>query len=134
MKLGDYIQKMINRSTNGLDITLIVLSMMLDLTTLCLFRKYMWISEHKDIDKCDVYLVMKKGGHFVSACPRRGYKVIVAIPEECRPMYITSDSMRDSTHPEDDAPEMNITDPGINYLINYYLKYGLLAIFYSGLS
>ena len=75
---------------------------MLDLTTVCLWQKYMWISAETDLHKCDVYLALMKGGHFSSACPKQGYKIIVKIPDECRPMYLTSDSMRDTTYAEDE--------------------------------
>ena len=102
ISISDYIQKMINRTTNGLDLTMIIMSRMLDLTTVCLWRKYMWISAETDLHKCDVYLTLMKGGHFSSACPKQGYKIVVKIPEECRPMYLTSDSMRDTTYVESD--------------------------------
>ena len=98
---------------------------MLDLTTVCLFQKYMWISEEKDLDKCDVYLVMKKGGHFAAECPRRGYKGVVEILEQCRPMYITSDSMWDTTYADQEADvSFSENDMGIrnNYIhVIYYI-------------
>ena len=93
---------MINRVTNGLDVTLIILSMMLDITTLVLYRKYMWISKETDLYSCDVYLTLNKGGHFKAATPIRGYKVVCKIPEECRPLYVTSDSACDD---EEDTVE-----------------------------
>ena len=102
MRVQDYIQKMINRTTSGLDITLLILSMMLDLTTLCIFRKYLWISDHKDLHQCDVYLIFNKDGHITAARPKRGYKIVVQIPDECRPMYIMSDSMKDTTNNEEE--------------------------------
>ena len=85
MTLQDYIQKMINRVTNGLDITLIVLSMMLDVSIICLYQKYMWISKEMDLTRCDIYLMLNKGGHFKAAIPKNRYKILVKIPEE----YIT---------------------------------------------
>ena len=102
LSISDYIQKMINRTTNGLDLTMIIMSKMLDLTTVCLWRKYMWISAETDLHKCDVYLMLMKGGHFSAACPKQGYKIIIRIPDECRPMYLTSDSMRDTTYAENE--------------------------------
>ena len=89
-------------TTNGLDLTMIIMSKMLDLTTVCLWQKYMWISAETDLDKCDVYLTLMKSGHFSAACPKQGYKIIMRIPDECRPMYLTSDSMRDTTYAEDE--------------------------------
>ena len=83
---------MINRTTNGLDLTMIIMSRMLDLTSVCLWQKYMWILVETDLHKFDVYLMLMKGGHFSSACPKQGYKIVVKIPEECRLMYLTSDN------------------------------------------
>ena len=90
MSLQDYIQKMINRETNGLDITMIVLALMLDISIIVLYQKYMWVSEEKDLYNFDVYLILNKGGHVHAAAPKRGYKVCVHIPDECRPLYIDS--------------------------------------------
>ena len=76
---------------------------------LCLFRKYLWILDVQDLEKCDVYLILNKGGHISSARPKTGYKIVVKIPDECRPMYITSDSMHDTTYTED---QLGKPDPG----------------------
>ena len=88
---------MINRVTNGLDITLIILSMMLDVSIVCLYQKYMWISKEMNLTRCDIYLMLNKGGHFKAAIPKNGYKILVKIPEECRPLYITMDSTKEET-------------------------------------
>ena len=97
IQLKDYIQKMINRTTNGLDITLLIISMMLELTSLVLYKKYMWVSDYRDLYNCDLYLILNKNGHFKAACPKNGYKIVCQLPEECRPLYVTSDSGRDET-------------------------------------
>ena len=115
MTLQDYIQKMINRVTNGLDITLIVLSMMLDVWIVCLYQKYMWISKEIDLTHCDIYLTLNKGGHFKVAILKNGYKILVKIPEECRPLYITSDSTKDDTKLEELHGTLN--DLGLGKLI-----------------
>ena len=71
LNLQDYIQKMINRSTNGFDITMIILGMMLDISIMVLYQKYMWVSHQRDLHTFDIYLVLNKGEHFHSACPKR---------------------------------------------------------------
>ena len=78
------------------------MSKMLGLTTVCLWHKYMWILAETDLHKCNVYLTLMKGGYFSATCPKQGYKIIVRIPDKCRPMYLTSDSMRDTTYVEDE--------------------------------
>ena len=103
---------MINHTMNGLDLTMIIMSKMLDLTTVCLWRKYMWILADKDLHKCDVYLTLMKGGHFSSACPKQGYKIVMKIPDECRPMYLTSDTMPDTTYAEDENALKEKINPG----------------------
>ena len=72
----------------------------------------MWISADKDLQKCDVYLTLMKGGHFSSACPKQGYKIVAKIPDECRPMYLTSDTMQDTAYAEDENELKEKSDPG----------------------
>ena len=83
-----------------MDITLITLGIMLDISIVVLYQKYMWVSEEKDLKKFDVYLILNKGGHFYAACPRKRYKVCVRLPEECRPMYIDSSSAKNDSNTE----------------------------------
>ena len=83
------------------------MSKMLDLTTVCLWQKYMWISSETDLHKWDVYLTLMKGGHFSSACPKQGYKIVVKIPDESRPMYLTSD-----TYAEEENDSKQKSDSG----------------------
>ena len=60
----------------------------------------MWVSHQKDLHTFDVYLILNKGGHFHAACPKRGYKICVNIPEECRPMYIDSSPVKTESSSE----------------------------------
>ena len=122
MKLQEYIQRMINRNTNGLDITLIILAIMLDISIVCVYHKYMWISEEKDLKSCDIYLVLNKGGHFNPACPRQGFKVLVNIPKECREMFV--DTSRDETKSlHEDDPDKYFGPGNLNKLMEkVYIK------------
>ena len=98
---------MINRNTNGLDITLMTVAFMLDISIVVLYQKYMWVSEERDLRNFDVYLILNKGGHFDAACPKRHYKVCVKLPDECRPLYIDSSSSKDIS-------KGHFSDEGIN--------------------
>ena len=72
----------------------------------------MWILADKDLHKCDVYLTLMKGGHFSSACPKQGYKIVMKIPDECRPMYLTLDTMPDTTYAGDENALKEKINPG----------------------
>ena len=79
---------------------MIILGMMLDISIIVLYQKYMWVSHQRDLHTFDVYLILNKGGHFHLAYPKKGYKICVKIPDECRPMYIESSPAKTESHSE----------------------------------
>ena len=91
-----YIQKMINRTTSGLDITAIILGHMFELNIVALFDKYIWKSVDVNLENFHVFLIVLKGGVFGSATPTANYRISVNLPHCCRHLYVvTSDSVTD---------------------------------------
>ena len=94
--MATYIQKMINRTTSGLDITAIILGHMFDLNIVALFDKYIWKSVDVNIENFHVFLIVMKGGVFALATPTANYRISVQLPTCCRHLYVvTSDSVTD---------------------------------------
>ena len=91
-----YIQKIINRSTSGLDITAIILGHMFDINILALFDKYIWKAVDVWLEDFHVYFIVMKGGVFASATPNANYRISVQLPTCCRHLYVvTLDSVID---------------------------------------
>ena len=94
--MATYIQKMINRTTSGLDITAIILGHMFDLNIVALFDKYIWKSVDVNLENFHVFLIVMKGGVFASATPTANYRISVQLPTCCQHLYVvTSDSVTD---------------------------------------
>ena len=91
-----YIQKMINRTTSGLDITAIILGHMFDLNIVALFDKYIWKVVDVNLENFHVFFIVMKGGVFASATPTASYQISVQLPTCCWHLYVvTSDSVID---------------------------------------
>ena len=94
--MSTYIQKIINRTTSGLDITAIVLGHMFDNNIVALFDKYIWKAVDVQLEESHVFLIVMKGGVFALATPNANYRISVQLPTCCRHLYVvTSDSVID---------------------------------------
>ena len=94
--MSTYIQKMINRSTSGLDITAIILGHMFDINIVALFDKYIWKGVDVQLEEFHVFFIVMKGGVFASATPTANYRISVQLPTCCRHLFVdTSDSVID---------------------------------------
>ena len=67
--------------TNGMDISLLILSEMFNIAILVLFEKYLWQSDDNMPENFDVYLVLLAQGRFAAAKPKNDYKVMAHFPK-----------------------------------------------------
>ena len=79
--MHDYIEAMVKMKTSGLDITVLILCQMFQLSCVVLIDDYMWKSVDIKIEDFDVYLLMYKGGRFVSTTRNDGSKILLPIPK-----------------------------------------------------
>ena len=93
--MTEFVDKLIHKKTNGMDLTLLTLADMFDLKIVVLLEDYLWKSaEELDITKFDIYLILLKDGRFMSVNPNKGFKVVIKLPQCCKYMFIlSSDSM-----------------------------------------
>ena len=80
ISMHDFIAAMTSMKTSGLDITILILCEMLNLSCVVLVQDFLWKSHDINIDSFDIYLVMFKSGRFVSATRRDGMKLLVDLP------------------------------------------------------
>ena len=64
LNIHDYMQKMINRRTSGMDITLLILSEMFEIAIVVLFEEYLWKLDNVPLLDMDIALILMEGGHF----------------------------------------------------------------------
>ena len=79
--MHEYIEAMEKMKTSGLDITVLILCKMLDLSCVLLIEDSMWKSTDIPIEQFDIYLLMFKSGRFVSATRNDGGKILVSVPK-----------------------------------------------------
>ena len=79
--MHDYIEAMVKMKTSGLDITVLMLCQMFQLSCIVLIDDYMWKSVDIKIEDFDVYLLMYKGGRFISTKRNDGSKILLPIPK-----------------------------------------------------
>ena len=79
--IQDYIEAMVKMKTSGLDITVLMLCQMFQLSCIVFIDDYMWKSVDIKIEDFDIYLLMYKGGRFVSATRNDGSKILLPIPK-----------------------------------------------------
>ena len=84
LNIQSFIGMMQNLETSGLDITLLVLCHMFHISIVVLFERKLWKSHDYDLNDFHVYLVMFKGGRFISATPRTGYHMSIPLPDETK--------------------------------------------------
>ena len=90
LDIHTYMQKMINRRTSGMDITLLVLCEMFELDMVVLFEEYLWKSENVPLLDMDIAMILLEGGHFVACLPKDGNKIEVKLPFCCHHMFVLS--------------------------------------------
>ena len=104
LNIHDYMQKMINRRTSGMDLMLLILSEMFEIAIVVLFEEYLWKSENVALLDMDMALILMEGGHFVACEPHDGNKIEVNIPQYCRHMFILS---TDTSQPNLSFPSLS---------------------------
>ena len=94
-------QKMINRQTSGLEMTLIILAKMFDVVIICVFDKYVWKSHDVPLEKSEVFLLLLVTEVFASATLNRHYKISVHLPKCAKHLFtVSSDSVTDESRLE----------------------------------
>ena len=78
-----FIQKMINRQTSGLEMTLIILAEMFDVVITYVFDKYVWKSKDVPLEKSEVCLLLLATGVFASATPKPSLQNFCSPAEIC---------------------------------------------------
>ena len=122
LNIHDYMQKMINRRTSGMDITLLILSEMFEIAIVVLFEEYLWKSDNVPLLDMDMALILMEGGHFVACEPYDGNKIEVNIPQCCRHMFLLS---TDTSQPNLSFPSLSKKNGLGKYfsMSNLYFKY-----------
>ena len=93
LNIHEYMQKMINRRTSGMDITLLILAEMFEIAIVVLFEEYLWKSDNVGLLDMDMALIVMEGGHFVAGEPHDGNKIEVNLPQCCRHMFVLSSDL-----------------------------------------
>ena len=79
--MTEYISAMSQMKTSGMDITLLMLCEMLDVSCIVLMSDFMWKSSDVEMDEQKVvYMLMFKGGRCISAKRKDGLKITVTLP------------------------------------------------------
>ena len=79
--MHDYIEAMVKMKTSGFDITILMLCQIFKLSCIVLIDDYMWKSVDIRIEDFDIYLLMYKGGRFISTTKNDGSKLLLPIPK-----------------------------------------------------
>ena len=96
-----FIQKMINRQTSGLEMTLIILAEMFDVVITCVFDKYVWKSKDVPLERSEVSLLLLATGVFASATQNCHYKISVHLPKCVKHLFtVSSDSVTNESRLE----------------------------------
>ena len=107
--MNDYIKAMVKMKTSGLDITVLILCQMFNLSCILLIDDFMWKSIDIQMEDFDIYLLMFKGGRFVSATKNDGSRILVEIPKcaqsilEHHPDYYTFKALHSDTSSKTDG-------------------------------
>ena len=80
--MDQYISAMVKMQTSGMDITILMVCEMLNISVVMLIKDFMWKSHDVDLgDDRIVYLLMFRGGRCVSARNKNGNKFGVKLPD-----------------------------------------------------
>ena len=109
--MNDYIEAMVKMKTSGLDITVLILCQMFNLSCVLLIDDFMWKSIDIRMEDFDIYLLVFKSGRFVSATRNDGSRLLVEIPKcaenilQNHPDYYTFKAMHSDTSSETDGEQ-----------------------------
>ena len=70
LDMSGFIKTMKESKTSGLDLTLLILCEMLNISIVVLFQSYFWKSTDLDLNNFHVYLIMFTQDRFISVTPR----------------------------------------------------------------
>ena len=96
--MTEYISAMMKMQTSGMDITILMMCEMLNISVVMLVKDFMWKSHDVDVgDDKILYLLMFRGGRCVSARNKDGSKFELSLPQSVKqiiaqPIQVNSDS------------------------------------------
>ena len=76
-----FIQKLAEGKTNGIDIAILAICEMFDISIIVLFENYLWKSDEIPLDDFDICLIVFSKGKYMLASRRDNTKVEVEYPE-----------------------------------------------------
>ena len=76
-----FIQKLAEGKTNGIDIGILAISEMFDISIKVLFENFLWKSDEIPLDDFDICMIVFSKGRYMLASRRDNTKVEVEIPE-----------------------------------------------------
>ena len=76
-----FIQKLVEGKTNGIDITILAICEMFDISIRVLFEHFLWKLDEIPLDDFDICMIVFSKGRYMSASRRDNTKVEVEIPE-----------------------------------------------------
>ena len=76
-----FIQKLAEGKTNGIDIGILAISEMFDISIIVLFENFLWKSDEIPLDDFNVCMIVFSKGRYMSASRRDNTKMEVEIPE-----------------------------------------------------
>ena len=82
-----FIQKLAEGKTNGIDIAILAICELFDISIIVLLEKYLWKSDEIPLDDFDICLIVFSKGKYMSASRRDNTKVEVEYPESLATSY-----------------------------------------------
>ena len=76
-----FIQKLAEGKTNEIDITILVICEMFDISIIVLFENFLWKSDEIPLDDFDICMIVFSKGGYMSVSRQDNTKVEVEIPE-----------------------------------------------------
>ena len=76
-----FIHKLAEGKTNGIDIAILAICEMFDISIIVLFENFLWKSDEIPLDDFDICMIVFSKGRYMSASRRDNTKVEVEIPE-----------------------------------------------------
>ena len=104
LNFNKYVKWMVKGNTNGLDVTLKCISVMLCKAIVVLAEDYLWFTHKRDIKNIELVMILRKNGKF-SGLRRNNGQVL-----ECNLPYL-KDWMESQSNKIDDEPSLENTDP-----------------------
>ena len=76
-----FIQKLVGGKTNGIDIAILAICELFNISIIVLFENYLWKSDEIPLDDFDICLIVFSKGKYMSTSRRDNTKVEVEYPE-----------------------------------------------------